>query len=86
MKAFDPKQRHTLSGQITIALYRIAQAMEYAFRMRGKQVHLSPAQIQALLFLKNARSQAHTIGGLGARLGVTDATSRGLPMRWSTSS
>lgn len=75
MKAFDPRQRHTASGQITIALYRIAQAIEYAFRQRGKQVHLSPAQIQALLFLKNARTQAHTISGLANRLGVTRATS-----------
>ncbi|MER3473246.1 MAG: MarR family transcriptional regulator [Armatimonadota bacterium] len=78
MKAFDPKQRHTPSGQITIAFYRIAQAIEYAFRMRGKQVHLSPAQMQALLFLKNARAEAHTIGGLARRLGVTDATSSGV--------
>lgn len=75
MRAFNPKQRHTPSGQVTIALYRIAQAMEYAFRKRGKQEQLSPTQMQALLFLKHARSEVHTIGGLAARLGVTDATS-----------
>lgn len=78
MKAFDPKQRHTPSGQITIALYRISQAIDYVLRERGKQVHLSPAQIQALLFLKNARPEAHTIGGLATRLGVTYATSSGV--------
>ncbi|MGQ9487824.1 MAG: MarR family winged helix-turn-helix transcriptional regulator [Armatimonadota bacterium] len=78
MKAFDPKQRHTPSGQITIALYRISQAIDYVLRERGKQVHLSPAQIQALLFLKNARPEAHTIGGLATRLRVTYATSSGV--------
>lgn len=74
MSPFDPKQRKTVAGQITIALHRIAQAIEYLLRERAKVVHLSPAQIQSLLFLKYARPGVHTIGGLAYRLGVTYAT------------
>ncbi len=75
---FNPKHRNTLGGRITIALYRIAQAMEHLFREHGKATRLSPAQIQSLLFLKYARPGVRTIGGLANRLGVTYATSSGV--------
>ncbi len=78
MKSLNPRHRHTLSGQVTIALYRITQAIEYLLRDRGKRAQLSPAQIQALLFLKHARSTAHTVSGLAGRLGVTLATTSGV--------
>jgi len=47
-------------------------------RERGKALRLSPAQIQALLFLKYARPGVRTIGGLADRLAVTYATSSGV--------
>ncbi len=75
---FNPKQRNTLGGRITIALYRITQAIEHIFRERGKVTRLSPTQIQSLLFLKYARPGVRTIGGLANRLGVTHATSSGV--------
>lgn len=78
MKPFDPRHRTTVSGQITIALYRIAQAIEYLLRERGKKMHLSPAQIQTLIFLKYARPGVRTVGGLAQRLGVTYATASGV--------
>ncbi|MGQ9926297.1 MAG: MarR family winged helix-turn-helix transcriptional regulator [Chloroflexaceae bacterium] len=78
MSAFNPKHRNTPGGRITIALYRITQAIEHLLRERGKDVHLSPAQIQSLLFLKYARPGVRTIGGLANRLGVTYATSSGV--------
>lgn len=78
MSPFDPKHRTTVGGQITIALYRIAQAIDYLLRERGKTTHLSPAQIQALLFLRYARPGVRTIGGLAQRLGVTYATASGV--------
>lgn len=78
MTAFNPKHRNTLGGRITIALYRITQAIEQLLRERGKDVRLSPAQIQSLLFLKYARPGVRTIGGLANRLGVTYATSSGV--------
>jgi DNA-binding MarR family transcriptional regulator len=78
MPSFNPKHRYTTGGQITIALYRIMQAMAHLLRERGKDTGLSPAQIQALLFLKYVRPGARTIGGLAQRLAVTYATASGV--------
>ncbi|MCL6473644.1 MAG: MarR family winged helix-turn-helix transcriptional regulator [Firmicutes bacterium] len=75
MSAFNPRHRDTLAGQISIALYRISQAMGFLLRERGLQLDLTPAQIQALLFLKYARPGVRTIGGLSERLKVAYATS-----------
>lgn len=79
MPAFDPKYRsETPAGAITIALYRIGQAIDRLLRQRGEARQLSPAQIQALLFLQYARPGARTIGGLAQRLGATYATASGV--------
>jgi DNA-binding MarR family transcriptional regulator len=78
MSAFNPRQRDTLAGQISIALYRISQAIGFLLRERGQQLNLTPAQIQALLFLKYARTGVRTIGGLSERLKVAYATSSGV--------
>jgi DNA-binding MarR family transcriptional regulator len=78
MSFFDPKHRNTPGGQISVALYRITQAIDLLLRERGKVMRLSPAQIHALLFLKYARPGVRTIGGLANRLGVSNATSSGV--------
>lgn len=78
MGALNPRYRTTLAGQITIALYRVAQAFDHLMRQRGKALRLSPAQIQSLLFLKFARPGVHTVGGLAQRLDVTYATASGV--------
>lgn len=78
MSSFNPKHRNTTGGQISVALYRITQAIDLLLRERGKALRLSPAQIQSLLFLKYARPGVRTIGGLANRLGVTYATSSGV--------
>jgi DNA-binding MarR family transcriptional regulator len=78
MRAFNPIQRVDFSGHITIALYRISQAINHLLRERGEAAQLSPAQIQALIFLKYARPGVRTIGGLADRLAITDATASGV--------
>jgi len=78
MSAFNPRQRTTPAGQITVALYRVAQAIDHLLRERGKALRLSPAQIQSLLFLRFARPGVHTVGGLAQRLDVTSATASGV--------
>jgi DNA-binding MarR family transcriptional regulator len=79
MSAFDPKSRSTsLSGMATTALYRISQAIGHMLRARGSERQLSPAQIQALLFLRYARPGVRTIGGLVERLSSTYATTSGV--------
>lgn len=78
MSIFDPTQRLSESERIVIGLYRIAQALQRRLRERGQERGLSPAQVQALLFLKYARPGVRTIGGLARRLGSTDATASGV--------
>ncbi len=79
MSAFDPVERNeSLPARVTAALYRISQAMNRLLRVRGEAAGLSPAQIQALLFLQYARPGVRTIGGLAERLGATYATTSGV--------
>lgn len=79
MSIFDPAQRsESLPARITTAFYRISQAMNRLLRVRGEAAGLSPAQIQALLFLQYARPGVRTIGGLAERLGATYATTSGV--------
>ncbi|WP_322798517.1 MarR family winged helix-turn-helix transcriptional regulator [Thermoflexus sp.] len=75
MPTFHPRVRsERLSGQIAIALYRIAQAIQIMVRRAGQAFGLSPAQVHALLFLAYARPGVRTIGGLAQRLQATLAT------------
>lgn len=75
MSSFDPRYREgSVSGNLTMELHRISQAMTLLLRDRGLAHGLSSAQLQALLFLAYARPDVHTIGGLAQRLGCTPAT------------
>lgn len=75
MPVFNPRHRHeTAGGQITTALYRISQTISHLLRSLGTERQLSPAQIQALLFLRYARPGVRTIGGLATRLISSYAT------------
>ncbi len=78
MTPFNPAQRHTPGARITIALYRISQAVNHMLRERGQSRQLSAAQIQALLFLKYARPGVRTIGGLADRLAIRYPTATGV--------
>src|SRR5579875_4106185 len=77
MSIFDPRFRHNHpSGAAAIALYRIGQTINYLLRTHAEETKLSPAQMQALLFLRFARPGVHTIGGLAQRLSISYATAR----------
>lgn len=79
MSSFDPRYRKdNIPGNITIALYRIGQAVGIMLRCKGLEYGLSPTQVQALLFLSYARPGVRTIGGLAQRLGCTLATASGV--------
>ncbi len=79
MPVFDPRRRDgTLAGTITIAFYRISQAVQHMLRVRGEAAGLSPAQIHALLFLRAARPEVRTVGGLAGRLVASYATASGV--------
>jgi DNA-binding MarR family transcriptional regulator len=79
MPVFDPRRRpDTLAGEAATALYRISQAIGHLLRKRGTAQGLSPAQLQALLFLRYARPSVRTIGGLADRLASSYATTSGV--------
>lgn len=79
MPAFNPRDRElNRAGRAAIALYRISQAIGHLLRVRGEARGLSPAQIQALLFLNHVRPGVRTIGGLASRLAATYATTSGV--------
>lgn len=79
MSSFDPRYRKdNIPGNITIALYRIGQAVGILLRRKGLEHGLSPTQVQALLFLSYARPGVCTIGGLAQRLSCTPATASGV--------
>jgi DNA-binding MarR family transcriptional regulator len=79
MPAFDPRlRRDQPAGAIAIAFYRISQAIGHMLRKRGEAIGLSPAQIQALLFLRFARPGVQNVGGLAQRLSATYATTSGV--------
>lgn len=78
MRSLNPRNRTTPAGAIAVALYRIGQAIDRLWRRRGEAEQLSPAQMQALLFLRHGRPAARTIGGLAQQLAATYATTSGV--------
>lgn len=79
MSSFDPRYRQdNIVGNAAVALYRIGQAVAIMLRRKGMAHGLSPAQVQALLFLAYARPGVRTVGGLAQRLGCTVATASGV--------
>ncbi|GAB4561030.1 MAG: MarR family transcriptional regulator [Anaerolineae bacterium] len=78
MTAFNPRDRDHPAAKITIGLYRIAQAIGLMLRRSGMSAGLSPAQVEAILFLRYSRPGVHTIGGLAERLRCTYPTASGI--------
>ncbi len=74
MSGLDPRSRTTPLAQTLVGLYRLSQGLQHRLRERAQAHGLSPAQAQALLFLKYARPGVRTIGGLAQRLGCAPAT------------
>ncbi len=75
MCSFDPRYREgSVSGDLTIVLYRISRALTLFLRDKGQEHGLSLAQLEALQFLAYARRDVRTVGGLAQRLGCTPAT------------
>jgi DNA-binding MarR family transcriptional regulator len=79
MSIFDPiyRQKH-VSGQIGRTLFNIGQAIKHILWEKGKLEHLTPAQIQALLFLKYIRPDAATVNTLSKYLSCKPATVSGI--------
>jgi DNA-binding MarR family transcriptional regulator len=79
MSIFDPlyRQQH-ISGQIARFLFGIGQAIKHMLWEKSKLEHLTPAQIQVLLYLNFVRSDAATVNSLARYLACTPATVSGI--------
>lgn len=77
--SFAPLHRAgNIPGHVAVALYRIGQALSILFRERSGVHGLTPPQMQALLFLRYARPDLHTLTGLAERLVCTPANANGV--------
>lgn len=79
MSIFDPiyRQNH-LSGQVARTLFTIGKAIKHLKWEKSKSKHLTPTQIQTLVFLKYIRPDAATVNTLAKYLSCTPSTVSGV--------
>jgi len=72
---FDPSQQHVhVDSKIVALLERLSHALRFLLWEEGKQQHLSPIQIQALVHLLYHDSQLCRVGHIAEEFRVTQAT------------
>ena len=79
MSIFDPiyRKSHT-AAQIARSLFTIDKAIKHLQWGKSKSEHLTPTQVQSLLFLKYIRPDAATVNTLAKHLSCTPATVSGI--------
>jgi DNA-binding MarR family transcriptional regulator len=76
---FDPIYRQgNVSAQISRTLFTIGKAIKHLQWDESKSKHLTPTQVQSLLFLKYIRPDAATVNTLAKHLTCTPATISGI--------
>lgn len=79
MSIFDPIYRQThMAAQIARSLFTIGKAIKNLQWQKSKSEHLTPTQVQSLLFLKYIRPDAATVNTLAKHLSCTPATVSGV--------
>ena len=72
---YDPEHRKdNRSARISMALFRISQAIKKVTQLESDVFGLSPVQIQALLFSYYTRSDVATVGNFANVIGTTHVT------------
>ncbi len=72
---YDPHHRkENRAARISMALFRMAQAVKKIGQMESDDTGLSPVQIQSLLFTAYTRGDAASVGSLADYLGTTHVT------------
>ncbi|MGK5510226.1 MarR family winged helix-turn-helix transcriptional regulator [Brevibacillus formosus] len=72
---FDPQQRkENRSARISVALFRMSQAIKKVTQADSDAIGLSPVQIQALLFCSHTRCDVATVGNFAQTIGTTHVT------------
>lgn len=75
MSVFDPNQQITCAdSRIVAALERLAEAFKGELLKAYKQHHLSPLQVQVLIYLLFNPQEQRTVSGLAQNFKVTKAT------------
>jgi len=79
MSIFDPlyRQEHT-SAKVARALFTISKAIKHIEWEKAKLEHLTPTQIESLLFLNYVRPNAATVNALAKQLSCKPATVSGI--------
>lgn len=79
MSFFDPHHRRTSpSARVSMALFRLSQAIKKMTQLESTPHGLSPVQVQTMLFIRHTRWDMSTVGNLAAALGTTHATAVGI--------
>ncbi|WP_231571040.1 MarR family winged helix-turn-helix transcriptional regulator [Gordoniibacillus kamchatkensis] len=72
---FDPQERTgNRAARVSMALFRMSQAIKKLTQTESDAQGLSPVQIQALLFAFNTRNDVASIGNFAKSIGATHVT------------
>lgn len=72
---FDPKYRkQNRTASLSMALFRVAQAVKSINQEESGAYGLSPVQIQALQFIRHTRDDMGTVGNFAASIGASHVT------------
>lgn len=72
---FDPvKRKDNRSARISMALFRMSQAIKKITQIESDAAGFTPVQIQALLFCLHTRNDAATMGNFANAIGTTHVT------------
>jgi len=72
---FDPKHRkQNRSASLSLALFRVGQAIKSMNQEASTAFGLSPVQIQALQFIQYTREDMVTVGNFAASIGTSHVT------------
>lgn len=72
---FDPQYRKdNRAARVSMALFRMSQAIKKITQAESNALGFSPVQIQALLFIHYTRSDVATVGNFAHSIGTTHVT------------
>lgn len=75
MNFFDPESRKNSQVQrVSMALFRLSQAIKKLNLMESETLQLTPVQIQTLFFIAHTREDMCSVGNLAKSIATTHAT------------
>jgi len=75
MSFFDPnKRKQNQASRVSMALFRLSQALKRLSQQQSDPHGLSPIQVQALFFIYHTREDMCSVGNFAKAIGTTHAT------------